>query len=138
MTERRYRPMGAYAKSKRANVVYTLELTRRTAGTPVEAIVVHPGAAMTSLQRNTGGPVRLLTPVVGRLAMGSPAGAAWPSLYAATSPDARSGQFIGPAGIDQTSGTAKPVRLPRTADDPAEGTRLWQESEHITGVTFTV
>ncbi len=138
MSERRYRPMGAYAKSKRANVVYTLELARGTAGTPVEAIVVNPGAAMTSLQRNSGRLVRLLNPVVARLAMGSPAGSAWPSLYAATSPDARSVQFISPAGIDQTSGTPKPVRLPRAAGDPAEGTRLWQDSEHLTGVTFTV
>jgi NAD(P)-dependent dehydrogenase (short-subunit alcohol dehydrogenase family) len=138
MSERRYRPMGAYAKSKRANVVYTLELACRTAGTPVEAIVIHPGAAMTGLQQHsTRRLVRLLRPLA-RLAMGSPASAAWPSLYAATSPDVRSGQFIGPAGIDQTSGTPKPVRLPSGADDPAEGTRLWQESEHLTGVIFTV
>jgi NAD(P)-dependent dehydrogenase (short-subunit alcohol dehydrogenase family) len=138
MSERRYRPMGAYAKSKRANVVYTLELARRTTRSPVEAIVIHPGAAMTGLQQHsTGGLVRLLTPLIARLAMGSPAGAAWPSLYTATSPDVRSGQFIGPASRDQTSGTPKPVRLPRGADDPAEGSRLWQESERLTGVTFT-
>jgi NAD(P)-dependent dehydrogenase (short-subunit alcohol dehydrogenase family) len=138
MSERRYRPMGAYAKSKRANVVYTLELARRAAGIPVEAIVIHPGAAMTGLQQHGTGLMRLLNPVVARLAMGSPAGAAWPSIYAATSPDARSGQFIGPAGIDQTSGTPKPVRLPSGADDPAAGARLWQESEQLTDLTFTV
>jgi hypothetical protein len=92
---------------------------------------------MTGLQRSSGGLTRLLTPLA-HLAMGSPAGAAWPSLWAATSPDARSGQFIGPAGIDQTSGTPKPVRLPRGAGDAAEGARLWQDSEHLTGVTFIV
>lgn len=139
MSERRYRPMGAYAKSKRANVVYTLELARRAAGIPAEAVAVHPGAALTGLQQHsTGVLARLLTPVAARLAMGSPAGAAWPSLYAATSPDVRSGQFIGPAGRDQTSGTPRQVRLPRGAGDPAEGARLWQESERLTGVTFTV
>ena len=138
MSERRYRPMGAYAKSKRANVVYTLELARRTAGIPVEAVVIHPGAALTGLQQHSTGLVRLLTPLVARLAMGSPAAAAWPSLYAATSPDVHSGQFIGPAGRDQTSGTPKPVRLPKGADDPAEGAYLWQESEQLTGITFTV
>jgi NAD(P)-dependent dehydrogenase (short-subunit alcohol dehydrogenase family) len=138
MSERRYRPMGAYAKSKRANVVYTLELARRTAGTPVEAIVIHPGAAVTGLQQHSTGLVRLLTPLVRRLAMGSPGGAAWPSLYAATSPDVHGGQFIGPAGRDQTEGTPKPARLPRGADAPAEGARLWQESERLTGVTFAV
>jgi NAD(P)-dependent dehydrogenase (short-subunit alcohol dehydrogenase family) len=138
MSEQRYRPMGAYAKSKRANVIYTLELARRTAGTPAAAVVIHPGAAMTGLQQHsTGALARLLTPLAARLAMGSPAGAAWPTLYAATSPDVRSGQFIGPAGRDQTSGTPKPVRLPKNAGDPTEGTRLWQETERLTGITFT-
>ncbi len=117
MSERRYRPMGAYAKSKRANVVYTLELARRTAGTPVEAVVIHPGAAMTSLQRSSGGLTRLLTPLT-RLAMGSPAGAAWPTLWAATSPDARSGQFIGPAGIDQTTGRPSRCDSPEAPTTP--------------------
>lgn len=136
-SERRYGAMGAYAKSKRANVVFTRELARRLAGTSVEAVVVHPGSAMTNLQRHSSGPLaRMVVAVASRALMGSPEGAAWPSLYAATSPDVRSGQFIGPAGRDQTSGTPVPVRLPRGADDPAEGERLWTESERLTGVRF--
>lgn len=35
MSEQRYRPMAAYAKSKRANVVFTRELARRLAGTTI-------------------------------------------------------------------------------------------------------
>jgi NAD(P)-dependent dehydrogenase (short-subunit alcohol dehydrogenase family) len=137
MSEQRYRPMGAYAKSKRANIVYTLELARRLDGTAVEAIAVHPGAAMTSLQQHGAGLARLVTPIAARLLMGSPGGAAWPTLYAATSPGAHSGQFIGPAGRDQTSGTPKPVRLPAGAGSREEGARLWTDSERLTGVTFT-
>ncbi|QKV68551.1 SDR family NAD(P)-dependent oxidoreductase [Streptomyces harbinensis] len=138
MSEQRYRPMGAYAKSKRANIVYTLELARRTAPGPVEALVVHPGSAMTGIQQHgTGALSRLITPIAARLFMGSADGAAWPSLYAATSPQAHSGQFIGPAGRDQTSGTPEPAKLPRGADDPAEGERLWTASEELTGVPFT-
>lgn len=76
-------------------------------------------------------------PVAARLLMGSPEGAAWPSLYAATNPDVRSGQFIGPASRKQTAGTPKPVRLPKGADDPEVGAWLWAESERLTGVTFT-
>ncbi|MGW8744565.1 oxidoreductase [Streptomyces sp. NPDC055794] len=137
MSERTYRPMGAYAKSKRANIVYTLELARRTAGSPVEAIAVHPGSAMTGLQQHGNGPLsRVVTPIAARLLMGSAEGAAWPSLYAATSPHVPSGRFIGPAGRDQTSGTPKLARLPRGADDPAEGGRLWTASEQLTGVPF--
>jgi NAD(P)-dependent dehydrogenase (short-subunit alcohol dehydrogenase family) len=138
MSERSYRPMGAYAKSKRANVVYTEELARRLAGRPATAVAVHPGAAMTNLQQHGSGLLtRALTPLARRLLMGSPDGAAWPTLYAATSPGVRSGEFIGPAGRDQASGTPKPVRLPAGAADPAEGARLWTESERLTGVTFT-
>ncbi|MGW1774843.1 oxidoreductase [Streptomyces sp. NPDC002104] len=139
MSEKRYRGMGAYAKSKRANVVYTLELARRTAGTPLKALVVHPGAAMTNLQQHGDGAlVRMFTPIAERLLMGSAEGAAWPSLYAATATasDVVSGQFIGPAGRDQTSGTPKRAKLPRGAADPRQGARLWAESERLTGVTF--
>jgi NAD(P)-dependent dehydrogenase (short-subunit alcohol dehydrogenase family) len=137
MSERRYRPMDAYAKSKRANVVYTLELARRLADQPIAAIVVHPGSAMTNLQRHSKGALTHLgMRAVERLAMGSLAGAAWPTLYAATSADAHSGEFIGPAGRDQTGGTPRPVGLPRGAGDPAEGEWLWGESERLTELGF--
>jgi hypothetical protein len=99
------------------------------------AIVVHPGAAMTNLQRSTKSVIgRAVTVVAGRLLMGSAEGAAWPTLYAATSPDVRGGQFIGPAGRRQDSGTPRPVKLPRGADDPAEGGRLWDQSTQLTGI----
>jgi NAD(P)-dependent dehydrogenase (short-subunit alcohol dehydrogenase family) len=138
MSERRYRPMGAYAKSKRANIVYTLELARRlrATGSPIEAVVVHPGSAKTNLQQHSQGLVRALSPLVERLLMGTPEGAAWPSLYAATSPEVQSGDFIGPEQRDQTVSTPRPVRLPSGADDPRERARLWAESERLTGVTF--
>jgi NAD(P)-dependent dehydrogenase (short-subunit alcohol dehydrogenase family) len=138
MSEQRYRPMGAYAKSKRANVVFTQELARRLAGTNILPVVIHPGAAMTNLQRHTQGPAaKLFTKIAARLLMGSPEGAAWPSLYAATSPDVHGGDFIGPAGRKQDTGTPKRVKLPRGADDPAEAMQLWADTERLTGVTFT-
>lgn len=139
MSEQKYRPMGAYAKSKRANIVFTSELARRLAGTPMTAVAVHPGAAMTNLQQHSQGAAsRLIMPLIARLAMGSPEGAAWPSLYAATNPAVKSGSFVGPAGRRQDSGTPKPARLPRGAADPATGASLWRESERLTGVTFNV
>ncbi|WP_225447991.1 hypothetical protein [Streptacidiphilus sp. P02-A3a] len=94
---------------------------------------------MTNLQRHTQGAfVGRATKLLGNIAMGSAEGAAWPSLYAATSPDAHNGAFIGPSSFRrQAAGTPKPVALPSGADDPAEGTRLWAESERLTGVTFT-
>ena len=136
MSEEKYSGMGAYAKSKRANVVYTLELARRLGDSPVEAVVIHPGSAVTNLQQHSSPVMRALTPIATRLLMGSPEGAAWPTLYAATSPDVPNGCFIGPSGRDQTAGTPRPARLPEGADDAREGARLWAESERLTGVTF--
>ncbi|MFE6489570.1 oxidoreductase [Streptomyces sp. NPDC057757] len=137
MSEKRYSGMGAYAKSKRANIVYTLELARRGADTSLKALAVHPGAAMTNLQQHGNGALaKVFTPIAERLLMGSSEGAAWPSLYAATAAEVTSGQFIGPSGRDQTSGTPKPAKLPRGADDLEQGARLWTESERLTGVTF--
>ncbi|WP_144714772.1 oxidoreductase [Curtobacterium pusillum] len=136
-SERRYRPMGAYAKSKRANIVFTEHLAQHLAGTNIEAVVVHPGSAMTGLQQHSQGAIaKRLSRVMERFLMGSADGAAWPSLYAATSDSVRSGQFIGPAGRVQTSGTPRPVRIPRGADSAAETDRLWSESERLTGVAF--
>jgi NAD(P)-dependent dehydrogenase (short-subunit alcohol dehydrogenase family) len=138
MSENGYRPMDAYAKSKRANIVFTAELARRLAGTGMSAVVLHPGAAPTSLQRHTGGPLmRAIGPVMERLLMGTPQGAAWPSLYAATSDDVHSGDFLGPAAFrDQTAGTPKRLPLPRGAGDLDEGARLWADSERRTGVIY--
>jgi len=118
MSEKRYRGMSAYAKSKRANVVYTLELARRATHSPIMAVVIHPGSAMTNLQQHGSGLARLLTPLAERLLMGSADGAAWPTLYAATSPDVTSGQFIGPAGRDQTSARPSPPSCPKAPTNP--------------------
>lgn len=139
MSEQRYAAMRAYAKSKRANIGFTEELARRVAGSNVEAMVVHPGSAVTNLQRHSTNLLsRIVIALTRNVVMGSPEGAAWPSLWAATSPAARSGGFYGPAGHDQTSGTPRQVRVPADAADPAEGARLWQQSEQLTGIRFNL
>ncbi|WP_370667519.1 SDR family NAD(P)-dependent oxidoreductase, partial [Streptomyces sp. IBSBF 2507] len=117
MSQKKHRPMTAYAKSKRANIIYTLELARRTANSPVTALAVHPGSAMTGLQQHGTSPLnRILTPIAARLLMGSTQGGAWPSLHAATSPHAQTGTSTGPAGRNQTTGTPQPAKLPTNAD----------------------
>ena len=135
-SEKSYRGMTAYAKSKRANVVFTQELNRHLADTGIDAVVVHPGAAMTGLQRETAMDNylrRALVNLMEKVLMGSPEGAAWPTLYAATNPAVKAGQWIGPHSRRQDSGTPKVVSLPRGADDPSEGASLWVESERLTG-----
>ncbi|MGW4371934.1 hypothetical protein ACWEKT_40635 [Nocardia takedensis] len=50
--------------------------------------------------------------------------------------DVVGGDFIGPAGRDQTSGEPRSAKLPTGADDPELGAWLWAESERLTGVSF--
>lgn len=139
MSEQRYAATSAYAKSRRANIVFTQELARRLHDTTVETVVVHPGAAMTNLQRHTAGPLfRLVSGFMERYMMGAPDGAAWPSLYAATAVDIVNGGFDGPAGRVQTSGTPKLVILPAGAGNPVESAMLWRESERLTGIRFNI
>jgi NAD(P)-dependent dehydrogenase (short-subunit alcohol dehydrogenase family) len=45
-----YTPLRAYAQSKLANVLFTLELTRRLTGTGVTANAIHPGSVDTGLE----------------------------------------------------------------------------------------
>ena len=139
MSERRYGGMRAYAKSKRANVVFTSELARRLDGTNIAAVAVHPGSAVTNLQRQRRGALdRAMVALARVLLMGSPEGAAWPSLWAATSPDAVNGGFYGPAGRDQTAGAPIPSKFPTGAQDREQGRLLWQESERLTGVRYEI
>ena len=49
---RRYRRRRAYQQSKLANVLFTLGLARRVAGTGVQAVALHPGVYDTGLLRD--------------------------------------------------------------------------------------
>ncbi|WP_343948941.1 oxidoreductase [Nonomuraea longicatena] len=137
--ERKYSPMGFYNQSKLANAVFGWELHRRLAqaGSPVRSLLAHPGYTSTSLQ--TGGPVGLVSLLFGRilspLAQAADQGAL-PQLYAATAPDAASGQFFGPDGRGELRGAPTRVRLAPTATATEIGRRLWEVSEKLTGVRF--
>ena len=61
---------------------------------------------------------------------------AWPQLFAATDPAARSGELIGPGGPAGLRGHAKVGKLSAAATDPGNGRRLWELSERATGIRF--
>ena len=54
---RPYRRIRAYQQSKLANVLFTLALARRTTGTGIEPVALHPGVYDTGLLRNYVGHV---------------------------------------------------------------------------------
>ncbi|MFD0523926.1 SDR family NAD(P)-dependent oxidoreductase [Paractinoplanes durhamensis] len=100
--ERGYSANAAYNRSKLANAIFALELHRRlaAAGSQVRSIAAHPGYAVTNLQASVPpGLYRFLLTKLGNPLIAVPASkGAVPLLFAATSPDARSGELIGPGG----------------------------------------
>ena len=73
-----------------------------------------------------------LGPLLGQ----SAAAGALPLLCAATSPEARGGDYYGPGGPLEMKGAPKRAGISGRAKDPAVASRLWEESERLTGVTF--
>ncbi|MET8546069.1 oxidoreductase [Kitasatospora sp. NPDC004799] len=136
-----YSPMGHYNQSKLANALFALELHRRLHAThsPVRSLLAHPGYAATHLPHSRTVPaVRLLYGHLLRPLAQTPARAARAQLHAATAPDARSGDMYAPSGIGELRGTpARTDPAPR-AQDEALGRRLWDVSQELSGVRFTI
>lgn len=137
--ERRYSPLGHYAQSKFANVLFGLELDRRlrATGSRIRSVLAHPGYSATNLQ--TAGPRGLIS-LGGRIgnmlfAQSVDMGALC-QVYAAVDPGAEGGQFIGPdRGMRGYPTVVRPVA---SAEDPLTARRLWTLSEELTGVTCKI
>jgi NAD(P)-dependent dehydrogenase (short-subunit alcohol dehydrogenase family) len=137
--EHKYSRGGYYAQSKLANVVFGLEFHRRlrAAGIPIRSILAHPGVAVTNL--SSSGPTGLMkvAMTLGVRLIAQPADmGALPQLYAATSPDAESGQLIGPDARNEMKGWPTVVEPLEAARDREVAKRLWDVSEQLTGIHF--
>ncbi|MFE0423649.1 oxidoreductase [Streptomyces sp. NPDC058953] len=139
---RSYSPTRFYYQSKLANAIFGTELHRRlaAAASPVRSLIAHPGYAATALLTNDQiGPMRVLGRLGELVRLGQPpVRGALPQLRAATARDAAGGEFYGPDGPFEMRGAARKVRLARAATDPESGRRLWELSERLTGVRFTI
>lgn len=137
-TTRRYRRGAAYAQSKLANLLFTLELQRRleAAGSPVMATAAHPGWASTNLGTAPyGAAVNSLIGLASRVFAQDAVGGAAPTLYAATAPMPGAG-YAGPGNRHELAGPPRLVGRSAAASDPVAATRLWDASERLTGATF--
>ena len=138
--EKAYDPRKAYQQSKLANLMFGLELDRRLkrANADVASIIAHPGVAITSIVSNgmgTGLQAKIANVAIQLFAQ-SDARGAWPTLYAATSPDAKSGHYYGPDGVAEIKGLPIEVQPKPHALDPVAAARLWHISEQMTGVEY--
>lgn len=130
--EKYYHRQGAYAQSKLANLLFTYELQRRfeCAGVDTLAAAAHPGWTETNLQVHW----KVLW-MFNSLAGQKPRMGALPTLYAATAPDVRGGDYYGPRGL-QVWGYPTRVRSNGRSHDRDVAARLWTVSEELTGVRY--
>ncbi|BCJ62414.1 oxidoreductase [Micromonospora endophytica] len=134
---RRYSRFAAYAQSKLAVLLFTLELHRRLtdAGAPLRVTAAHPGWTYSGSAPGRGGVVAAFN-VVGRFVAMTVADGALPTLRAATDPDAESGSYWGPAHRMENAGPPVPASRNERALDAVTAHRLWTESERLTGVAI--
>jgi NAD(P)-dependent dehydrogenase (short-subunit alcohol dehydrogenase family) len=133
-----YTPQRAYARSKLANLLFTLELQRRLteSGSPVRALAAHPGYAATNLQSHAASPVlRAFMRLGNRFFAQDDRAGALPTLYAATE-DLPGASYVGPDGLGEMRGAPALVGRSRAAGDPLTARRLWRVSEELTGTHF--
>jgi NAD(P)-dependent dehydrogenase (short-subunit alcohol dehydrogenase family) len=135
-----YDPWQSYSFSKLAMLMFALELDRRSkaGGWGVASMAAHPGWARSELIDNGMGKslgARLVGLIFPLLAQSTAAGAL-PTLFAATAPEAASGQYYGPQGRGERRGPPGPARTSGAARDTAVARRLWEETQRLTGARF--
>jgi NAD(P)-dependent dehydrogenase (short-subunit alcohol dehydrogenase family) len=130
-----------YGNSKLANLLFAFELQRQAAaaGTPLTSTAAHPGVSSTNLVTSEQGlgsmrAVRLVMPLVVRVAFQPAAAGAEPTLYAATV--AEPGSYTGPQRWRESRGPVGPASLSPLATDEALAGKLWSMSEDLTGVRY--
>ena len=138
---RSYAPFAAYAQSKLANLMFGLELQRRSTehGWGITSIPAHPGWSATQIVHNgpgQGAPgLRERIMQAGFSALGqSAADGALPLLYAALDPAAVPGGYYGPCCWGETRGKPAQAKAMPQALDAGDCARLWTLSQELTGV----
>ncbi|WP_413990362.1 SDR family oxidoreductase [Labrys okinawensis] len=144
--QKNYKPWQAYAQSKLAMILFAFELERRSeaSGWGLMSNAAHPGYAVTGLQ--TSGPqmgrngrphpIQFVSRLMQPLMSQSAADGALPTLFAATSPDAKPGGYYGPQNMFELKGPVGEARIGKEAQDRALAARLWSLSEKLTGVIW--
>ena len=145
LSTRWYQGFRAYAFSKHLVHGFAYELDRRlrAAGSERRSLLAHPGFAVSGLApRRDGVSEQTRARRVAEIALFSAVGqgkdrGAWPTVRAATDPDAAGGTFYGPK-FATLRGRPAPLAPVASSASPAFGAQLWDLAEELTGVQFTV
>ncbi|HEX2485998.1 MAG TPA: SDR family oxidoreductase [Myxococcota bacterium] len=126
-SERSYRSMQVYGRSKGANLLFTQELARRLAGSGVTVNAIHPGAVATGLGHQNGAVVRLLARLLSPF-FRTPAQGADTAVWLATAPELEgvSGRYFA---------KRRELEPAPHARDPELARRLFDASERLTAAS---
>ncbi|WP_299754279.1 oxidoreductase [uncultured Boseongicola sp.] len=129
--EKPYDTRREYYQSKLADIIFTLELGRRSdaKGDGVLSVACHPGFTKTELQRH------LNPSILGKMTFMEAWQGALPTLVAATG-HVKSGDYFGPDGPGEMGGFPALGVIDGAALDAAVADRLWAVGEDVTGVVF--
>ncbi len=135
-----YVPMKAYSQAKLANLMFALELQRKSDkyGWGITSLAAHPGVSRTNLLINGAG--RWSGPGIARTFLPflfqPQSQGALPTLYAATAPQAKGGQYYGPDKLGETRGFPTVAKIPAQAQDLHVAAKLWDISIDLAKVAF--
>lgn len=123
-----YQSFRAYAASKLANILFTVELAKRWGDEGISAHAVHPGVVATGFGKDQESPsvVGFMTRLIGPFIRKPGEGAATNVFLATAPPDE-----IGSGRYWFDSAPSQPIPA---ATDPAAATRLWDVSEALVGL----
>jgi NAD(P)-dependent dehydrogenase (short-subunit alcohol dehydrogenase family) len=135
--DRKYSAVRAYGQSKLADLMFALELDRRSraAGWGIVSNAAHPGTTLTGLYaagpnlgRDRPAPHEALMTRLARwgVFVHHVEQGAVPILYAAAAPDAQGGRLYGPDGFGQFIGGPAELAIYRRARDEEEAAKLWE------------
>ena len=141
--EKSYSPLRAYARSKLANLLFAFELQRRLekTGASAQSLAAHPGGANTEILESVGPVKKAIKKVVDYIPnpiVHSAHKGALPTLRAATDPDSKGGEYYGPRGLLKMTGPPVLVSSSSATRDSELAGRLWEVSEQLTGVTYSL
>lgn len=135
-----YKRMGAYGRSKLANLLFTYELQRRfkKAGVNAISVAAHPGGSRTDLPRHLNRVLYglawvFITPLTQSAARG-----ALPQLRASVDPKVKGAEYYGPGGFREMKGNPVIVKSNDKSHNLADAKKLWDVSEQLTGITFNI
>ncbi|HET8881481.1 MAG TPA: SDR family NAD(P)-dependent oxidoreductase [Solimonas sp.] len=146
---RAYEPIVAYQRAKLACLLFALELQRRlsTANSRITSCAAHPGVCRTQIGRNRRRSQhdnflqRTATALLGgglRYVGQSPENGARPVVAVATADLFPAGSFAGPRWLFESFGAPVRSQPGAAARDPALARRLWERSEAITGLHWSI